>query len=102
MRKITILIIAVFAISVTGLGGLYFTAAPVNNSTIYVNTNSGNDNNDGYSWSTAKATILNATETVENNGTIYVADMTYNITGDYNISINKNMTIIGESQQEQS
>ena len=98
MRKIIILILAVFVIFVTGVGGLYFTAAPVNNSTIYVNANGGNDNNDGYSLSTAKATIQNATEIAANNGTIYVANMVYNATGDYNVSINKNLTIIGESQ----
>ena len=63
MRKIIIVIIAVVAILITGVGGLYFAATPGNNSTIYVNANGGNDNNDGHSWSTAKATILNATET---------------------------------------
>ncbi len=61
---------------------------------IYVNT-TGNDNNNGSSWQYAKATITNATGTVANNGTIYIADGTYN---ESNIIINTNMTVIGKSR----
>ena len=43
-----------------------------------------------------KATIKNATGTVNSNGTIYIAKGTYN---ESNIQINTNMTIIGENQQ---
>ncbi len=80
------------------------TASAANNTTIYVNTQ-GNDTWDGLSpiynttGSGPKLTILNATSTVTDNGTIYIANGTYNQTGDYNININKNMTLIGASQQ---
>ena len=43
-----------------------------------------------------KQTIKNATGTVANNGTIYIASGTYD---ESNIIITTNMTIIGESQQ---
>ncbi len=74
--------------------GVSSVAAANNNSAIYVNT-TGSDNNNGTSWQLAKATITNATGTVADNGTIYIADGTYN---ESNMTINTNMTIIGESQ----
>ena len=71
-----------------------------NASTIYVNGSSGNDTWNGqiavWNGTTGpKATITNATGTVDNNGTVYIADRTYN---ESNITININMTIIGENQ----
>lgn len=68
--------------------------------TIYVNA-SGNDNWDGLNssyngTSGPKATIKNAVATVNINGTVNIANGTYN---ENNIIINKNMNIIGESQQ---
>ncbi len=75
--------------------------AAANASSIYVNGSSGNDSWDGQiaSWngtSGPKATIDNATETVTSNGTVYIADGTYN---ENNIIINRNLTLIGESQE---
>ena len=78
------------------------TAAAADASNIYVSTQ-GNDTWDGQSatyddttGSGPKATINNATGTVAANGTVYIANGTYNESG---ININTNMTIIGESQQ---
>jgi len=74
-------------------------AGTSNNSTIYVSTQ-GNDTWDGLNatyngTSGPKKTITNATGTVVANGTVHVAQGTYNETG---IIITKNMTIIGETQ----
>ena len=74
-------------------------AGTSNNSTIYVSTQ-GNDTWDGLNatyngTSGPKKTITNATGTVVANGTVHVAQGTYNETG---IIITKNMTIIGENQ----
>ncbi|ADZ09729.1 polymorphic outer membrane protein [Methanobacterium lacus] len=74
-------------------------ATTVNNSTIYVNT-AGSDTSDGQSavyngTSGPKKTIKNATGTVANHGTIYISKGTYK---EYNITINTNMTIIGDNQ----
>ena len=76
-------------------------ATPGNNSTMYVST-TGNDTWDGQSTtynnktgSGPKATIKNATTIVAENGTVYIANGTYNESGIY---IDKNMNIIGESQ----
>ena len=68
---------------------------------IYVNGTSGNNVYNGQSaaydgTNGPKATIKNATGTVNSNGTIYIAKGTYN---ESNIQINTNMTIIGENQQ---
>jgi predicted outer membrane repeat protein len=71
-------------------------------SDIYVNGSSGNDNWNGLNSTYTsgingpKATIKNATGTVSTNGTVYIADGTYN---ERNIQINTNMTIIGENQK---
>ncbi len=71
-----------------------------NSSSIYVSPQ-GNDTWDGQSiayngTSGPKQTITNAIGTVANNGTIYLASGTYN---ESDITINTNMTIIGENQQ---
>ena len=72
------------------------------NSTIYVNNTQGNDAWDGQSATIynstcgPKQTISNATGTVADNGTIYIAGGTYY---ECNITINTNMTIIGENQE---
>jgi len=98
--KICLLILSIIVICSMGIT----TASAANNTTIYVNTH-GNDNWDGLSpiynttGSGPKLSIINATSTVTDNGTIYIANGTYNQTGDYNININKNMTLIGASQQ---
>ncbi len=73
-------------------------AAPGN--TIYVSTHGNNSWNGLNSTHISglngpKATIKNATGTVTINGTVYIVTGTYN---ENNISISKNMNIIGESQ----
>lgn len=70
------------------------------NDTIYVNATGGNDKNNGTSWEYAKLSIKNATGTVNPNGTIHIAKGTYSGANNTNITIAKNMTIIGESQSE--
>ncbi|MDP1552578.1 MAG: hypothetical protein Q8M06_06165, partial [Methanobacteriaceae archaeon] len=66
--------------------------------TIYVNDTGGNDDNDGSDWNTAKKTIKNATGSVNVNGIINIANGQYNGTNNTQITIDKNMTINGESQ----
>ena len=68
---------------------------------IYVNGTSGNNLYNGQSavydgTNGPKATIKNATGTVNSNGTIHIAQGTYY---ENNIKINTNMTIIGENQK---
>jgi hypothetical protein len=41
---------------------------------IYVNNSGGSDLNDGSSWLSAKQSIINATGTVNTNGTVNIAD----------------------------
>ena len=65
---------------------------------IYVNGTSGNDSWNGTSWDTAKLSIKNATGTVNTNGTVNIADGTYTGSDNKGITINKNMTITGQSQ----
>lgn len=67
--------------------------------TIYVNNATGNDSYDGTSATVInptvgpKATIQNGTNTVDDWGTVYVADGTYK----EHIIISKNMSLIGQS-----
>ncbi len=65
---------------------------------IYVNNSGGSDLNDGSSWLYAKQTISNATETVNTNGTVNIANGQYTGSSNTGIIIDKNMNIIGESQ----
>lgn len=62
---------------------------------IYVNGSSGSDSNDGLTPQTAKLTIKNATGTVNIGGTVYISNGTYSGTGNTNINIDHDMTIIG-------
>ena len=77
------------------------TVSAASGDNIYVNT-SGNDNWDGLNptfiggTTGPKATIKNATKTVNTNGTVYILQGIYK---ENNIIIQTNMTIIGESQQ---
>jgi autotransporter family porin len=70
-------------------------------SPIYVSTLGNNSwNGQNSSWINGtlngpKATIKNATGTVSSGGTVYIAKGTYN---ENNITINKNMTIVGSGQ----
>ncbi len=74
------------------------TVSAADNDTIYVNATGGDDNNNGTSWQYAKLSIKNATGTVNTNGVINLADGQYTGTCNTNITINKNMTITGQSQ----
>jgi len=70
---------------------------------IYVNASSGNDNYDGLSavfngTSGPKLSIKNATGTVNNNGTVYIANGQYSGDDNTNIYLDLDMTIIGQSQ----
>lgn len=72
---------------------------------IYVNDSSGNDNWDGESdvWdgltTGPKKTIKNATGTVINGGIVNIADGFYSGENNRNITLDKNMTIIGQSRE---
>jgi autotransporter family porin len=74
------------------------TVSAADGDVIYVNGSSGSDDNDGYSPLTAKLSIGNATGSVNANGTVSIADGLYTGIGNTNITINKNMNIIGQSQ----
>ncbi len=71
---------------------------------IYVNNATGNDSWDGQSatyisgLNGPKLSIKNATRTVNPNGNITIANGQYTGTGNTQITIDRNMTIIGESQ----
>jgi len=100
-RQITIKIPLLLLVGVVlfSFGVSAVSAAGTDNSTIYVNTQ-GNDSWDGLSpvyntTSGPKKTIGNATGTVATNGTIHIAQGTYNESG---INIDHNMTITGENQ----
>lgn len=73
-----------------------------NPSNIYVSTH-GNDDWNGLNstWidgvNGPKATVKNATKAVDDNGTIYLTDGTYN---ENNITINKNLTIKGQNTNQ--
>ena len=73
------------------------TVSAADNDTIYVAVN-GSDSNDGFSWDTPKLSIKNATGTLNTNGTIHIANGEYKGENNTRIVIDKNMTIIGESQ----
>ena len=90
----------IFSFLIFGFVFLTIGSVSADQSQIYVNT-AGNDTWDGQyaSWQNTtygpKQTIKNATGTVANNGNVYVASGTYN---ENNISISKNMNIIGENK----
>jgi len=78
-------------------------AAATPGDTIYVNYSSGNDSWDGQLavWngtSGPKASIKNATGTVNSGGTVNIADGMYSGSQNTNITITKNMNINGQSQ----
>ena len=75
------------------------TAVSADSSVIYVNGSHGNDSWSGTSWETAKLSIKNATGTVAENGTVYLANGVYRGVNNTNITIDKNMAVIGQSQK---
>ena len=66
-------------------------------STVYVNATGGNDSNIG-TIDHPYQTINKGIDSVDENGTVTIADGTYTGTGNTNITINKNVTITGQSQ----
>nr|WP_319374189.1 pseudomurein-binding repeat-containing protein [uncultured Methanobacterium sp.] len=75
-------------------------------SIIYVNDSGGNDSWDGQyaTWQDGtlygpKKSIKNATGTVTDGGTVNIANGIYGGTGNTNVTIDKNMAIIGQSQE---
>ncbi len=64
---------------------------------IYVNS-SIETSGTGESWINPVKTIQEAMNYVSNNGTILLAEGIYNSTNDYNLIINQNINIIGETQ----
>ena len=91
---IPVLLLTLVLFFAVGIGDV--SAAP--GDAIYVNDTGGNDDNDGSTWETAKKTIKNATNNVNPNGIINIANGQYNGTSNTEITIDKNMTINGESQ----
>ncbi|MDR0900140.1 MAG: hypothetical protein LBM26_00610, partial [Methanobrevibacter sp.] len=83
-------LVLVIAVIATAIGAV--SAA----SDIYVSTN-GNDGNSGLNFSTSKATINSSVEAAENNSKIILKNGTYSGSNNTNITISKNLTIIGES-----
>lgn len=80
------------------LGLILFTFAIISSAnaanTIYVNGTSGNDANNGTSWTYAKATIQNGVNTVSSGGNVYVANGVYK----ENLKINNDINLYGESK----
>ena len=97
------LIILILTFSLVFIMFSAISAVSADQFTIYVGGSSGNDAYDGQSaiWdgtSGPKSTIKNATGTVLDGGTIILANGVYTGTGNTNIAIKKNVTIIGQSR----
>ncbi len=90
-------LVLVFSFTVGTVSAAFMGPSPSSN-VIYVNDSSGNDDNDGLSWATAKLSIKNATGTVNANGTVNIANGLYTGENNTGITINKNMNIIGQSR----
>jgi hypothetical protein len=100
---VTLILIILALIFTYGVGN----ASAADSGTIYVNATSGNDDWNGqsatYQPSTnngPKLTIQNATGTISANGTIDIANGIYAGAKNNNITINKNMTIQGQTQRK--
>lgn len=79
------------------MGGVS-TVSAVDVDTIYVNGTGGSDSNNGTSWHYAKQSIKNAMETVNTNGNVHIANGTYKGENNTDITVNRSMNIIGQSQ----
>lgn len=96
----------IISILLLSLAVIIFTGAvsAANGDNIYVNNATGNDSWNGQSpthttgTTGPKLSIKNATGTVNTNGTVHIADGIYTGENDTDITIDNNMTIIGESQ----
>lgn len=71
----------------------------VSASTVYVNT-TGDDTNGNGSAENPYQTIGKGISSVEENGTLQIAKGNYSGTGNTNLTINRNMTIIGQNQNK--
>ena len=81
------------------------TVSAASGDAIYVNGSGGNDSWDGLSATHTDGTLIgpkisikNATKTVNTNGTIHIANGQYTGENNTNMTIDKNMKIIGETQ----
>ena len=99
-----IILVFLFSIVFTVLSTV--NAVSADSSIIYVNDSGGNDNWDGQApiWDGTstigpKKSIKNATGTVTAGGTINIANGHYFGENNTNVTIDKNMTIIGESRE---
>ena len=97
-NKFLIFVTVFIALAVIFSFGLNNVSAANPGDIIYVNSSGGNDVNDGSSWLSAKQSISNATGSVNINGTVNIADGQYTGSNNTGITIDKSMTIIGESQ----
>ena len=98
----------IFALILVCLAGIFSygvsSVSAASGDTIYVNGSSGNDSWNGQSakWISGtigpKKSIKNATETVNNGGTLIIANGKYGGNNNYQIDIKKNMTIKGQSK----
>ncbi len=96
LEKRRLIITVVFlAFCVLILPGIVAAADP---DVVFVNI-TGNDDNPGTQES-PKLTILNATGTVAPGGAVYIGKGIYKGNGNRNITIDKNVTILGESQTD--
>ena len=66
-------------------------ASAASGNTIYVNGSGGHDTNDGSSWSLAKQSIKNATDNVNVNGKVNIANGNYS--GVNNTEINIDISV---------
>jgi len=98
--KISLLLISFVLIFSSGVNA----SSATNSSNIYVSTH-GNDSWNGLSsnWigdnNGPKATIKNATDTVDVDGTVHIANGAYKGFNNNHFTISKNLTIIGQSTQ---
>ena len=99
------IMVFLFIIVFTALSAVN-TVSAADSSIIYVNDSGGNDSWDGQyaewilgTFNGPKKSIKNATGTVTNGGTINIANGNYFGENNTNITINKNMTIVGESRE---
>lgn len=89
-RYLPLILLGLIAIAFSG------TASAVD---IYVNSTGGNDNNEGLSWATAKASIKNATGSAADNDVIWLADGEYTGPDNRNVNIDKKLTITGQTTE---
>jgi autotransporter family porin len=66
--------------------------------TVYVNATGGHDSSTGTSWLLAKKSIKNATATATADGTVNIANGNYTGINNTQITLNKNINIIGQSK----